>query len=190
VFVAVFGRGLPQLTAPSAHDPLVGRRPRCVCPGSTFKLISSSSIITHARPPWIRRTVPASLTIDGGEDNFESESPGYPLTLAARQVLHTWFYSVARKYYADQALEQRGKKPNEYLQAHAARSASVRARRRPAADEQASAICRPETARAWKPTADSTAPCQARFPDDRPVATRLPDEAAKENCTDGWPTGP
>jgi penicillin-binding protein 2 len=186
-----------KLTAPSAHDPLVGRATAgAYAPGSTFKLISSSSIITHGEATLDQtHACPPSLTIDGRvKTNFESESPGYPLTLgqALKVSCDTWFYSfAANEYYADQALSNAGKKPNEYLQ-HMASSFGIGSA--PGvdlpADEQASGgYADRETRLArWKANREQyCADAKRGFPDEpspsqRAYLTKL----AKENCTDGW----
>ncbi len=70
-----------KLTAPSANDPLVSRAiAGAYAPGSTFKLITSSSVVSHGEAT-LDGTYPCppSLAIDGRvKTNFESESLGLP----------------------------------------------------------------------------------------------------------------
>ena len=183
-----------RLTAPSANDPLVDRAVAgAYAPGSTFKLITSSSVISHGEANLDDSyPCPASLAVDGRvKTNFDSESPGYPLTL--RQALQvscdTWFYSfAANEFYADQARVDARKSANEYLQHMAAAYGVGRA---PGidlpADEQASGSYADREKRLARWTLDKAQYCadaKRGFPGDpnRAYLTRL----ASENCTDGW----
>jgi penicillin-binding protein 2 len=186
-----------RLTAPSANDPLVSRAiAGAYAPGSTFKLISSSSIITHGEATLDGRyPCPPALSVDGRvKTNFESESPGYPLTLAgALQIsCDTWFYGfAANEYYADQTRADAGKKPNEYLQ-HMAAAFGVGTA--PGvdlpADEQATGSYADRETRLARWRANRTQYCadaargfpQEHDPAQRAYLTKL----ARENCTDGW----
>ena len=186
-----------KLTAPSANDPLVSRAiAGAYAPGSTFKLITSSSVISHHEAS-LDSTYPCppSLAVDGRvKTNFDSESPGFPLTLAqALQVsCDTWFYSfAANEYYADQARVDAGQKATEYLQ-HMASSYGIG--RTPGvdlpADEQASGGYADRESRLTRWEANQARYCadaKRGFPDEpdpaqRAFLTRL----ASENCTDGW----
>ncbi|HYU03194.1 MAG TPA: penicillin-binding transpeptidase domain-containing protein [Jatrophihabitantaceae bacterium] len=183
-----------RLTAPGANDPLVDRAiAGAYAPGSTFKLITSSSIISHREANLDGSyPCPASLAVDGRvKTNFDSESPGYPLTL--RQALQvscdTWFYSfAANEFYADQGRVDAHRSPNEYLQHMAAAYGVGRA---PGidlpADEQASGSYADREKRLARWTLNKTEYCadaKRGFPGEpnRAYLTKL----ASENCTDGW----
>jgi penicillin-binding protein 2 len=183
-----------KLTAPDANDPLVDRAiAGAYAPGSTFKLITSSSIISHAEANLTDAyPCPPSLAVDGRvKTNFDSESPGYPLTL--RQALQvscdTWFYSfAANEFYADQARVDARKSPEEYLQ-HMAAAYGVG--RLPGidlpADEQAAGGYADRETRMSRWTLNKARYCADAtrgFPGDpnRAYLTKL----AAENCTDGW----
>jgi penicillin-binding protein 2 len=185
------------LTAPSANDPLVGRAiAGQYAPGSTFKLITSSSLLLHNEIS-LNHTYPCpgSLTIDGRvKTNYDSESFGYPLSLkdALGYSCDTFFYApAANEYYADQARVDSGKKANEYLQRTAAlfgvgTSPDVDL----PADEQASGSYADRETRLARWNADKSDYCAAArkgYPDvadpgQRAYLTQL----ASENCTDGW----
>jgi penicillin-binding protein 2 len=183
-----------RLTAPDANDPLVDRAiAGAYAPGSTFKLITSSSIISH-REATVDDSYPcpASLAIDGRvKTNFDSESPGYPLTLeqALQVSCDTWFYAfAANEFYADQARVDEHKSPHEYLQHMAATYGVGRA---PGldlpADEQASGSYADRAKRMARWTLNRARYCadaKLGFPGDPNSAylTKL----ASENCTDGW----
>jgi penicillin-binding protein 2 len=186
-----------KLTAPSAHDPLVSRAiAGQYAPGSTFKLITSSSIIMHHEAT-LGGTYPCppSLSVDGRvKTNFESESPGFPLTLgqALKISCDTWFYAfAANEYYADQQRTDAGKKPNEYLQ-HMASSFGVGTP--PGvdlpADEQASGSYADRETRLARWKANRTKYCadaKRGFPDEpNPAQRAFLTKLAAENCTDGW----
>lgn len=186
-----------KLTAPGANDPLVSRAiAGQYAPGSTFKLISSSSIIMHDEASLTGTYgCPPALTIDGRvKTNFESESPGYPLTLgqALKISCDTWFYQfAANEYYADQARDDAGKKPLEYLQ-HMAHSFGVGTP--PGvdlpADEQASGSYADRETRLarWKANRKQyCADAKRGFPDEpNPAQRAYLTKLAAENCTDGW----
>lgn len=186
-----------KLTVPSAHDPLVSRAiAGQYAPGSTFKLISSSSIIMHHEATLDGRyPCPPRLSVDGRvKTNFESESPGFPLTLgqALKISCDTWFYAfAANEYYADQQRSDTGKKPNEYLQ-HMASSFGVGTP--PGvdlpADEQASGSYADRETRLARWKANRTQYCadaKRGFPDEaNPAQRAFLTKLAAENCTDGW----
>jgi penicillin-binding protein 2 len=186
-----------RLTAPGANDPLVSRAiAGAYAPGSTFKLISSSSIITHGEATFDGRyPCPPALSVDGRvKTNFESESPGYPLTLAEALKIScdTWFYAfAANEYYADEARADAGKKPNEYLQ-HMAAAFGVGTP--PGVDlpgdEQAAGGYADRESRLarWRANRKHYCADAARgFPQERDPAQRAYlTKLARENCTDGW----
>jgi penicillin-binding protein 2 len=186
-----------KLTAPSANDPLISRAiAGQYAPGSTFKLISSSSIIMHNEASLTGTYgCPPSLVIDGRrKTNFESESPGYPLTLgqALKVSCDTWFYQfAANEFYADQARDDAGKKPLEYLQ-HMASSYGIGSA--PGvdlpADEQASGSYADRETRLarWKANRKQyCADAKRGFPDEpNPSQRTYLTKLAAENCTDGW----
>ncbi len=186
-----------KLTAPSANDPLVSRAiAGAYAPGSTFKLITSSSVVSHHEAT-LDSTYPCppSLAVDGRvKTNFDSESPGFPLTLAqALQVsCDTWFYSfAANEYYADQARIDAGQKATEYLQ-HMASSYGLG--RIPGvdlpADEQATGGYADRESRLTRWEANQARYCadaKRGFPDEQDPAQRaFLTRLAAENCTDGW----
>jgi penicillin-binding protein 2 len=186
-----------KLTAPSANDPLVGRAiDGEYAPGSTFKLITASSDVTHGEVS-LNGTYPCpgSLTVDGRvKTNYDSESFGYPLDL--KQALDvscdTFFYAPAvQEYENDQASIAAGKKPHEYLQAMASAfgigtSPGVDL----PADEQASGSYADRETRLARWNANRTQYCadaKTGFPTVANAAQRAYlTELAKENCTDGW----
>ena len=197
----VFIGGISQseyaaLTSTSAGTPLINRAFQGeYAPGSTFKLITASSLITHKE---INTTTeygcPGSLTIDGRvKTNYDSEVLG-DITLrdALGYSCDTFFYRpAADEYYADQARIAQGKKPNEYLQKMAA---AYGVGRLPDVDvpagEQSTGSYADRETRLARWNADKATYCaEARkgYPDvknakDRAYYTEL----AKENCTDGW----
>jgi penicillin-binding protein 2 len=186
-----------RLTAPEANDPLVSRAVAgAYAPGSTFKLISSSSIITHDEATLEGRyPCPPALSVDGRiKTNFESEAPGYPLTLAEALKIScdTWFYAfAANEYYADEARADAGMKPNEYLQ-HMAAAFGVGTA--PGvdlpADEQATGSYADRETRLarWRANRKQYCADAARgFPQEQDPAQRAYlTKLARENCTDGW----
>jgi penicillin-binding protein 2 len=186
-----------RLTAPSANDPLVSRAIAGASPpGSTFKLITSSSIITHHEAS-LDGTYPCppALSVDGRvKTNFDSESPGFPLTLtqALKVSCDTWFYAfAANEYYADQARADAGKRTNEYLQ-HMATAFGVGSAPGvdlPADEQAAGGYADRETRLArWKANRKQYCADAARgFPQEPDPAQRaFLTKLARENCTDGW----
>lgn len=186
-----------RLTAPTANDPLVSRAVAGeYAPGSTFKLISSSSIIMHDEATLDGRyPCPPALSVDGRvKTNFESEAPGYPLTLAEALKIScdTWFYGfAANEYYADQSRADAGKAPQEYLQ-HMAAAFGVGTA--PGvdlpADEQATGSYADRESRLARWRANRKQYCADAtrgFPEERdPVQRAYLTKLASENCTDGW----
>ena len=99
---------------PGANDPLVSRAiAGQYAPGSTFKLITTSSLVTHHEIA-IDDTYPCpgSVAIDGRvKTNYDSESFGAPISLrdALGYSCDTFFYvPAAAEYYADQNRIARG----------------------------------------------------------------------------------
>ena len=186
-----------RLIAPSANDPLVGRAiAGQYAPGSTFKLITSSSLVMHHEIS-LDGTYgcPSSLTIDGRvKTNFDSESFGYPIALqdALGYSCDTFFYApAAAEFYADEALASAGKKPHEWLQQMAS---AYGVGTQPGIDlpsnEQATGSYADRQSRlaGWKAgRAQYCSDAKRGYPDianlaDRSYLTKL----AAENCTDGW----
>jgi penicillin-binding protein 2 len=184
------------LTNPDAGTPLLDRAiAGAYAPGSTFKLITSSSLVmhheinTHTLYP-----CPGSVTIDGRvKTNFDSEALG-PIDLenALGFSCDTFFYvPAADEYYADQNRIAHHKPAHEWLQRMAAhygvgRSPGVDL---PYSEQAAGSYADRETRMArWK--ANRKLYCQeARrgYPGiknrhDRAYLTLL----ASQNCTDGW----
>jgi penicillin-binding protein 2 len=185
------------LTAPSAGDPLLNRATAGqYAPGSTFKLITSASLVKHGQVTLDGSyPCPGTLTIDGRvKTNFESEGFAYPLTLrdALGYSCDTFFYApAAAEYYADQARVNAGQPPHEYLQQMAAEfGVGVKPGIDLPAGEQASgsyADRETRMARWKKQKADYCATAKRGYPDvadpaERAYLTQL----ASENCTDGW----
>ena len=185
------------LTAPSANDPLLSRAiAGQYAPGSTFKLITSSSLVTHHEISLDGRyPCPGSLSIDGRvKTNFDSESFGSAMSLsqALGYSCDTFFYApAAREYYNDQARIALGKKPTEYLQQMAS---SFGVGRAPSIDlpdgEQAAGSYADRETRLARWTANRAQYCadaKRGFPDQTDPAQRAYlTELATENCTDGW----
>lgn len=185
------------LTAPSAGDPLLSRATAGqFAPGSTFKLITSASLVKHGEITLDGTyPCPGALSIDGRiKTNFESESFAYPLSLrdALGYSCDTFFYApTAAEYYADQARVDAGQQPNEYLQ-HMAAEFGVGVKPGidlPAGEQAAGSYADRESrmARWKKDKADYCAAAQRGYPDvadpgERAYLTQL----ASENCTDGW----
>jgi penicillin-binding protein 2 len=184
------------LTDPSAGTPLLDRAIAGeYAPGSTFKLITSSSLVMHHEiNTYDTYSCPGSVTIDGRvKTNFDSEVLG-DITLrdALGYSCDTFFYQpAADEYYRDQARVDRGLKPHEYLQ-HMAAAYGVGTAPGvdlPSGEQAAGSYADRETRLArWK--ANRAAYCaQARkgYPDVANAADRAYlTELAKENCTDGW----
>jgi penicillin-binding protein 2 len=129
------------LTAAGANDPLLGRAiAGQYAPGSTFKLITTSSLVTHHEVSLDGTyPCPGSLAIDGRvKTNYDSESFGYPITLrdALGYSCDTFFYApTAAEYYADQARIAAGQRPHEYLQKTAAAFGATSTSNRAASSE-------------------------------------------------------
>ncbi|HEY3736011.1 MAG TPA: penicillin-binding transpeptidase domain-containing protein [Jatrophihabitans sp.] len=186
-----------ELTAPSADNPLLSRAiAGQYAPGSTFKLITTSSLVSHneislngAYP------CPSQVSIDGRvKTNYDSESFGGDLSVASAlgYSCDTFFYvPAANEYYADQTKVDAGKKPNEFLQRTAAQFGVGDA---PdidlPADEQASGSYADRETRLanWQANkADYCAAAKKGYPDVTPVSQRkYLTQLASENCTDGW----
>jgi penicillin-binding protein 2 len=185
-----------SLVDPSAGTPLLDRAIAGeYAPGSTFKLITSSSLITHHEiNTHDTYECPGSITIDGRvKTNFESEALG---SITLRDALgyscDTFFYRPsADEYYTDQSRIDNGKKAHEYLQRMAAEYGVGRVPRvdLPAGEQASGSYADRETRMArWKANRASYCAAGKRgYPDvtnasDRAYLTAL----AKENCTDGW----
>ncbi|WP_375474484.1 penicillin-binding transpeptidase domain-containing protein [uncultured Jatrophihabitans sp.] len=185
-----------KLTSPAAGAPLLSRAINgAYAPGSTFKLITASSLVSHHE---INTTdtypCPGSLTIDGRvKTNYDSEVLGdLNLENALGYSCDTFFYGpAAREYYADQARIAKGEKAHEYLQRTAAAFGVGRAPGvdLPSGEQTAGSYADRETRLArW--TADRAEYCAAGrrgYPGvknaaDRAYLTLL----AQQNCTDGW----
>jgi penicillin-binding protein 2 len=186
-----------KLLDPAANNPLLSRAiAGQYAPGSTFKLISASSDVTHDLATLDGQySCPGSLQVDGRtKTNFDSESiPGpVDLKLALQYSCDTWFYRFAvQEYYADQARVAAGEKPREYLQAMARAFgfASAPGVDLPADEQAAGSIGDRSTRMArWKQNrAQYCADAKRGFPDEKdPVVRRYLTQLAKENCTDGW----
>jgi penicillin-binding protein 2 len=185
------------LTAPSANDPLLSRAiAGQYAPGSTFKLITSSSLVMHREISLDGRyPCPGSVSIDGRvKTNFESESFGGPISLedALGYSCDTFFYEpAAAEYYADQRRIDEGQQPREWLQ-HTAAAYGVGTSPGidlPAAEQATGSYADRETRLArWRANRKTyCAEAKRGYPDvanpaDRAYLTEL----AAENCTDGW----
>jgi penicillin-binding protein 2 len=184
------------LTAPDANDPLLSRAiAGQYAPGSTFKLITSSSMVTHHEiNPSTLYGCPGSVSIDGRvKTNYASEILGdINLRDALGYSCDTYFYvPAANEYYADQNRIAHKQKPHEYLQRTAAafgvgRSPNIDL---PAAEQADGSYADRETRLArWE--ANKSEYCAAARsgyksetdPAQRAYLTQL----AAENCTDGW----
>ena len=185
-----------KLTSPEADDPLICRAINgAYAPGSTFKLITASSLVTHKEINTTDRYgCPGALSIDGRvKTNFESEALG-PIDLenALGFSCDTFFYApAAAEYYADQRRIAKGEKPNEYLQHMAAAYGvgSAPGVDLPAGEQSTGSYADRETRLArWK--ANRTEYCAAGrrgYPEIKNRAQRAYlTLLAKENCTDGW----
>jgi penicillin-binding protein 2 len=185
------------LTAPGANDPLLSRAiAGQYAPGSTFKLITASSLVAHKEISLDGTyACPSSLAIDGRvKTNYDSESFGRPLSLqdALGYSCDTFFYApTAAEYYVDQARVAAGQKPTEYLQKTAASFGVGRSPKidLPADEQAAGSYADRETRRArW--IVNKTAYCAAAkrgYPEEPNPAQRAYQTAlAAENCTDGW----
>jgi penicillin-binding protein 2 len=185
-----------RLIAPSSNDPLLDRAiGGQYAPGSTFKLITTSSLVSHNEISLDGiYGCPGSVSIDGRvKTNYDSEVLGnINLENALGYSCDTFFYvPEANEYFADQALVDAGKKPNEYLQ-HMAASYGVG--QIPGidlpADEQATGSYADRETRMARWKANKAQYCkdaQTGFPNDpNPADRAYLTELAKENCTDGW----
>ncbi len=185
-----------KLTAPSANDPLLSRAVAGqYAPGSTFKLITSSSLVTHHEIyPNTLYGCPGSVTIDGRvKTNYDSEVLGdINLENALGYSCDTYFYvPAANEYYADQARIAQHKKPHEWLQRMAA-SFGVGTLPHidlPANEQAAGSYADRETRLArWKANKDAyCAAARAGYKNVPNLSQRAYlTELASENCTDGW----
>lgn len=198
VFVGgISARNYQKLTAPSAADPLVSRAiAGQYAPGSTFKLITTSSIVRHHEISLDNAyPCPSALSIDGRvKTNFQGESFGYPITLqdALGYSCDTFFYApAAAEYYADQRRLGQGKPAHEWLQ-RMARQYGVGTAPGidlPRDEQAAGSFADRETRLArWKANrAQYCRDAKRAFPaikdaGQRAYLTKL----ASENCTDGW----
>ena len=180
----------------NAGTPLLSRAMNgSYAPGSTFKLITSSSLYTHGQINLHDKYgCPGSLAIDGRvKTNFESEALG-PIDLrdALGYSCDTFFYAPeAAEYYQDQARIGKGKQAQEFLQ-HMAADYGVG--RLPNVDlpqgEQAAGSYADREKRLTRWKANRAAYCAAAkrgYPEITKVAQRdYLTRLAKENCTDGW----
>jgi penicillin-binding protein 2 len=185
-----------RLISPSAGTPLIDRAIAGeYAPGSTFKLITSSSLVMHHEiNTFDTYSCPGSVTIDGRvKTNFDGEFLG---SITLRDALgyscDTFFYMpAAAEYYRDEARIAHGLKPHEWLQRMAAAYGVGRAPGvdLPAGEQASGSYADRETRMArWK--ANKATYCaeakkgypEVRNPADRAYLTEL----AKENCTDGW----
>ncbi|MEO9137523.1 MAG: penicillin-binding transpeptidase domain-containing protein [Jatrophihabitans sp.] len=184
------------LTAPSAGTPLLNRAIAGeYAPGSTFKLITSSSLLkNHEINLTDRYGCPGSLSIDGRvKTNYESESLG-PIDLrdALGYSSDTFFYApTANEYYADQARIAKGKQPTEHLQAMAREYGvgSSPGVDLPAGEQASGSYADRETRLArWKTNRDEYCAAGRRgYPEVKDATQRAYlTLLAKENCTDGW----
>jgi penicillin-binding protein 2 len=165
-------------------------------PGSTFKLITTSSDVMHNEISLDGTyPCPGSLTVDGRvKTNFDSESFGGPISLrdALGYSCDTFYYApAADEFYADQNRIAAGQKPNEYLQRMAAAYGVGRAPNvdLPAGEQGAGSYADREIRmQRWQQNkATYCANAKRGYPDiadagQRAYATAL----ASENCTDGW----
>lgn len=185
-----------KLTAPTADDPLLSRAiAGQYAPGSTFKLITSSSLLMHNEINTTSRyPCPGSVSIDGRvKTNYDSEVLGnINLENALGYSCDTFFYvPAANEYYADQRRIAAGQKPDEWLQQTASLFGVGTA---PGLDvpagEQASGSYADREIRQARWDAMKSQYCaQAKsgYPDvadpgQRAYLTLL----ASQNCTDGW----
>jgi penicillin-binding protein 2 len=185
-----------RLTAPDAGTPLLDRAiAGQYAPGSTFKLITSSSLVMHHEiNTYSTYPCPSSVTIDGRvKTNFDSESLGYiNLRDALGYSCDTFFYEpAANEYYRDETRIAHHEKAHEYLQRMAA---AYGVGRKPGIDlpagEQASGSYADRETRMARWKANKATYCaEARrgYPDvQNPSYRAYLTELARENCTDGW----
>jgi penicillin-binding protein 2 len=192
----ISAKNYAKLTAPGANDPLLDRAVAGqYAPGSTFKLITSSSMVTHHEiNPNTLYGCPGSVTIDGRvKTNYDSEVLGdIDLANALGYSCDTYFYvPAANEYYADQNRIADHEKPQEWLQRMAAAFGvgHVPGIDLPDSEQASGSYADRETRLArWKANKDQY--CAAarsgykavRDPAERAYLTEL----ASENCTDGW----
>jgi penicillin-binding protein 2 len=185
-----------KITSPAAGTPLLSRAINgAYAPGSTFKLITSSSMVTHHEiNTHTLYPCPGSLTIDGRvKTNYDSEVLGQiNLENALGYSCDTFFYApAAREYYADQKRLADNEKAHEYLQQMAAQFGVGRAPDidLPTGEQATGSYADRETRLAnWK--ANRTLYCaearsgykNVKNAGDRAYLTLL----ASQNCTDGW----
>jgi penicillin-binding protein 2 len=185
------------LVNPNANDPLLSRAVDGeYAPGSTFKLITASSLVTHNEITTTGRyPCPGELSIDGRvKTNYDSESFAYPIGLedALGYSCDTFFYAPeAAEYYRDQARVSAGEQPLEYLQ-HMAADYGIG--RIPGidlpVDEQSTGSYADRETRLADWNANKQTYCaeaasgykNVSDPADRAYLTLL----ASQNCTDGW----
>ena len=186
-----------KLTAPSANDPLLSRAiAGQYAPGSTFKLITTSSLVSHHEISLNGHyPCPGSVSIDGRtKTNYDSESFAYPLSVADAlgYSCDTFFYvPAANEYYADQTRISHGSSANEWLQKTAAAFGVGTAPGvdLPAGEQAAGSYADRETRMArWQANkAQYCADAKAGFKDVTPLSQRqYLTQLASENCTDGW----
>jgi penicillin-binding protein 2 len=184
------------LTESSAGTPLLDRAiAGAYAPGSTFKLITSSSLVMHHEIDTSSTySCPGSVTIDGRvKTNFDSEVLGnITLRDALGYSCDTFFYQpAADEYYTDQARVDRGQQAHEYLQ-HMAAAFGVGTAPGvdlPAGEQAAGSYADRETRLArWQANrATYCADGRKGYPNVANAADRAYlTELAKENCTDGW----
>jgi penicillin-binding protein 2 len=185
-----------RLTDPAVGTPLLNRAiDGEYAPGSTFKLITTSSLVMHHEiNTYDTYPCPGSVTIDGRvKTNYDSEVLGdINLRDALGYSCDTFFYRpAADEYYRDQARIDAGKQAHEYLQRMAAAYGVGRSPRvdLPAGEQASGSYADRETRLArWR--ANRAAYCAAwrkGYPDVANAAQRgYLTELAHENCTDGW----
>ena len=184
------------LTSDASGTPLLNRAIAGeYAPGSTFKLITSSSLVTHHEISLTQKYgCPGSLTVDGRvKTNYDSEVLGnITLKDALGYSCDTFFYRpAAAEYYADQARLAKGKTAREYLQRMAAEFGVGRS---PGVDlpsgEQATGSYADRETRLARWNANKAVYC-ANAKSGYPQVKNLADRSyltllASENCTDGW----
>jgi penicillin-binding protein 2 len=182
------------LLDPNAGTPLLDRAIQgAYAPGSTFKLITSSSLVAHHEIS-LGGTYPCpgSLAVDGRvKTNYDSESFAAPISLtnALGYSCDTFFYApTAAEYYRDQARIASGKNAQEFLQ-HMAADYGVGTAPGvdlPAAEQASGSYADRETRLArWQANKAQYCKDAARgFPGDPQDAYLT--QLARENCTDGW----
>lgn len=185
-----------KITDPAAGTPLLSRAINgAYAPGSTFKLITTSSLVTHHEiNTHDTYGCPGSLAIDGRvKTNYESEQLGQiTLENALGYSCDTFFYApAAAEYYADQRRITDNKQAHEYLQQMAAQFGvgSIPDVDLPAG-EQASGSYADRAVRLARWKANRVEYCAAGrrgYPEIKNSSQRsYLTQLAKENCTDGW----